>query len=68
MEYRKTLLTSLIGDFRAPETSSRTATAADLEQRHDGTPGFFYLKNGGKHNNYAVYSNQKLKKYAIFAK
>ena len=34
-KYRQTLLMSLIGDFRAPETSHRTEVAADTEQRLD---------------------------------
>ena len=46
-KYRQTLLMSLIGDFRAPETSRRTEVAADTEQRLDRTPYFIFLQHGG---------------------
>ena len=54
-KYRQTLFLSLIGDFRAPETSRRTKVAADTEQRLDRTPHFIYLKPGGKHKDSAVF-------------
>lgn len=60
-KYRQTLLMSLIGDFRAPETIRRTAAAADTEQRLDRTPHFIYLQPGGKHKDCAVCSNRKIK-------
>ena len=59
-KYRQTLLVSLIRDFRAPETSRRTAAAADTEQCLDRAPHFIYLQPGGKHKDCAVTSNRKI--------
>ena len=60
-KYRQTLLMSLIGDFREPETSRRTEVAADTEQRLERTPYFIYLQPAGKHKDCAVCSNRKIK-------